>query len=87
MANIKSQKDRVLQTRKETERNKAVKSNLRSTIKKTVTAIEHGGEFNLSAAVSTVHKAGAKGVLHKNTAARRVSRLAKKANAGPIHHK
>ncbi len=86
MANIKSQKDRVIQTRKETERNKAIRSNLRSTIKKTVTAIETGHEFDLAKAVSTVDKACSKGVMHKNTAARRVSKLAKKANAGPIHH-
>ncbi len=86
MANIKSQKDRVIQTRKETERNKAIKSNLRSTIKKTITAIETGHEFDLAKAVSTVDRACTKGVLHKKTAARRVSKIMRAANAGPIHH-
>ncbi len=86
MANIKSQKDRVIQTKKETARNKAVKSNLRSTVKKTVSAIEHGEQYDLANAVATVDKAASKGVMHKNTAARRVSKLMKKANAGAIHH-
>ncbi len=86
MANIKSQKDRVIQTKKETARNKSVKSNLRSTVKKTVNAIEYGEQYDLANAVATVDKAASKGVMHKNTAARQVSRLMKKANAGAIHH-
>ncbi len=86
MANIKSQKDRVIQTKKETARNKAVKTNLRSTLKKTVTAIENGEQYDMAKAISTVDRAASKGVMHKNTAARRVSKLMKKENIGPIHH-
>ncbi len=86
MANIKSQKDRVIQTKKETARNKVVKSNLRSTLKKTVTAIENGDQYDMAKAVATVDKAASKGIMHKNTAARRVSKLMRKENIGAIHH-
>ncbi len=84
MPNIKSQKDRVHQTKKETARNKSVRTNLRSTIKKSMYAIEHGGEVDLSKTVSVIDKAVTKGVMHKKTAARRVSRLAKMANAAAV---
>lgn len=84
MPNIKSQKDRVVQSRKEARRNKAVKSNLRTVVKKADIALADGSADAQEAvrkAVSTIDKARSKGVLHKNTAARKVSRLMKKANA------
>ena len=84
MPNIKSQKDRVLQAKKETLRNKAVKSNLKTVIKKANVALADGSADApqaVVAAVSTIDKACSKGVLHKNTAARRVSKMMKKANA------
>ncbi len=81
MPNIKSQKDRVIQTKKETARNKSVKSNLRSTLKKTNAALEKGDKADVSFAVATIDKAASKGVMHKKTAARRVSQIMRKANA------
>ena len=83
MPNIKSQKDRVIQSAKEQARNKAIKSNLKTVVKKADAAIASGAENKdaaLKAAVSAIDKAQTKGVLHKNTAARKVSRLAKRAN-------
>ena len=84
MPNIKSQKDRVVQAKKETLRNKAVKSNLKTVIKKADSAVAAGSadaDKAVVAAVSTIDKACAKGVLHKNTAARKVSKMMKAANA------
>lgn len=82
MPNIKSQKDRVAQARKETLRNKAVMSNLRTVVKKANAATAAGnGAEEIKAAVVTVAKAANKGVIHKNTAARKISSLMKKANA------
>ncbi len=84
MPNIKSQKDRVEQTKKETARNKAIKSNLKTVVKKANSAISHSSadkDASVKAAFSTIDKAASKGVLHKNTASRKVARLAKAANA------
>lgn len=83
MPNIKSQKDRVIQSAKETMRNKAIKSNLKTVVKKADAAIAAGAaekETAVVAAVSAIDKAASKGVLHKNTAARKISRMAKRAN-------
>ena len=84
MPNIKSQKDRVVQAKKENLRNRTVKSNLKTVIKKANIAISDGSadaDKTVVAAVSAIGKAGSKGVLHKNTAARKISKLMKKANA------
>ncbi len=84
MPNIKSQKDRVNQTKKETLRNKAVKSNLKTVIKKADAALTDGSADKQAAvtlAISTIDKAKSKGVLHKKVAARKVSQMMKKANA------
>ena len=84
MPNIKSQKDRVVQAKKENLRNKAVKSNLKTVIKKADIALADGSadaDKAVVAAVSTIDKARSKGILHKNTAARKVSKMMKKANA------
>ena len=83
MPNIKSQKDRVLQSKKEALHNKAIKSNLKTVVKKADAAIAANAaekETAVKAAVSAIDKAQSKGVLHKNTAARKVSRMAKRAN-------
>ena len=83
MPNIKSQKDRVVQARKENMHNKAIKSNLKTVVKKADAAIAAGAadkEAAVMAAVSAIDKAASKGVLHKNTAARKISRMAKRAN-------
>ena len=81
MPNIKSQKDRVVQ--KEAMANKVVKSNLKTVIKKADAAIVSNAadkDAAMKAAVSAIDSAKSKGVIHKNTAARKVSRLAKRAN-------
>ena len=82
MPNIKSQKDRVLQAKKETLHNKVIMSNLRTVVKKANAATAAGdGAEATKAAVIAVSKASNKGVIHKNTAARKISKLMKKANA------
>ena len=83
MPNIKSQKDRVVQSQKEAMANKVVKSNLKTVIKKADAAIVSNAadkDAAVKAAVSAIDSAKSKGVIHKNTAARKVSRLAKRAN-------
>ncbi len=83
MPNIKSQKKRVITNAKETARNKAVKSNLKTSIKKANAAIVAGEDTKtvVSGAYHTIDAAARKGVIHKNTAARKKASLAKKANA------
>ena len=86
MANIKSQIKRNRQTLKRTERNKAVRSELKTRTKRAVTAVEAGAddaEALARAAQKRIDMAAAKGVIQKNAAARRKSRLAKKLNQGP----
>ena len=83
MPNIKSQKDRVVQAKKEAMHNKAVKSNLKTVIKKANAAIVSNDENKdaaIKAAVSAIDSAKSKGVIHKNTAARKISRMAKRAD-------
>ena len=83
MPNIKSQKDRVVQARKEAAHNKAIKSNLKTVIKKADAAIDSNAENKdaaIKAAVRAIDSAKSKGVIHKNTASRKVSRMAKRAN-------
>ena len=81
MANIKSAKKRILVTEIRTERNKAIKSGVKTAIKKVNAAIEAGdkkaAEEALVVATSTIDKATTKGVYHKANASRKVSRLAK----------
>ena len=82
MANIKSQKKRILTNAKSAERNKAVKSELKTRVKNAVAASgSETGEDTLRLAVKRLDMAAAKGVIHKNQAARRKSRLMKKLNA------
>ncbi|MEI7548662.1 MAG: 30S ribosomal protein S20 [Actinomycetota bacterium] len=82
MANIKSQKKRILTNAKRAERNKAVKSELKTRVKNAVSAAgSEENEESLRLAVKRLDMAAAKGVIHKNQAARRKSRLMKKINA------
>ena len=85
MANIKSAKKRVIVAQKRADRNKAVKSKVKTYVKKVTAAIEandkDAAKTALSAAISEINKAGSKGVYHKNTCARKVSRLTKAINA------
>ena len=82
MANIKSQKKRILTNAKAAERNKAVKSELRTRVKNAVgSAGTPQAEADLRLAIKRLDMAAAKGVIHPNTAARRKSRLMRKLNA------
>ena len=83
MPNIKSAKKRVKVNAVKAARNKAARSALRTEIKNANDAIVAGEnkEEALKAAVKKIDQAAAKGLLHKNTAARKKSALAKKANA------
>ena len=84
MANIKSQIKRNRQNAKRAERNKSVRSELKTRTKSAVTAIEAGADdaaAKTQAAVKRIDSAAAKGVIHKNAAARRKSRLMKRAGA------
>ncbi len=76
MANIKSQKKRILTNAKAAARNKAVRAEVRTRVK---TAIADGDPSSdaTRAAISKIDRAAAKGILHKNTAARKKSRLMK----------
>lgn len=80
MANIKSAKKRILVNRTKADRNKAIKSGVKTAIKKVNAAVEandkEAAKTALLAATSTIDKAAKKGVYHKNNAARKVSKLA-----------
>ncbi|HEY5540196.1 MAG TPA: 30S ribosomal protein S20 [Coriobacteriia bacterium] len=84
MANIKSQKKRVLTNEKAHQRNRAVKSGLKTAIKRVHTAVEAGDaaaakEAALEAA-RQLDKAASKGVIHAKQAANRKSGIVKLAN-------
>jgi len=85
MPNIKSAKKRVLQIEKRRVRNQARKSAIKTAVKKVLLALE-SGDCNQSKALlleaeSKIARAKGKGVLHRNTAARKISALAKKVAA------
>ena len=84
MPNIKSAKKRILVTETKTARNKAIKSKVKTYVKKVETAVEkkdvEAAKVALKEAISVINKAGSKGVYHKNTCARKISRLTKAVN-------
>ena len=84
MANIKSAKKRIKVTETKTLRNKAIKSRVKTAIKKVDAAVAAGdkelAQANLLNAISAIDKATTKGVYHKNTSSRKVSRLTKAVN-------
>ncbi len=84
MANIKSAKKRILVNRTKADRNKAIKSGVKTAIKKVYTAVETNDKEAAAAALlnatSVIDKATTKGVYHKNYASRKVSRLSKAVN-------
>ncbi|MBR5800648.1 MAG: 30S ribosomal protein S20 [Lachnospiraceae bacterium] len=84
MANIKSAKKRILVNQTKADRNKAIKSGVKTAMKKVFAAVEAGDKAAateaLAAATATIDKATTKGVYHKNTASRKVSRLAQAVN-------
>ncbi len=83
MPNIKSAKKRVRMIETKTLRNKAIKSNLKTVIKKADVAVAANAadkEAAVKAAVKKIDQAAAKGLLHKNNAARKKSALVSKLN-------
>jgi small subunit ribosomal protein S20 len=84
VANIKSQIKRNKQNEKRRLRNQAVRSELKTRVKSAAAAAETGAEDNdelTRAAIKRLDKAAEKGIIHKNQAARRKSRLMKRVNA------
>ncbi len=82
MANIKSQKKRNITNAKRHERNKAVKAELKTRTKRATDTV--GTDDNAEAvrlAVKRIDTAASKGIIHKNAAARKKSRLMKQVNA------
>ena len=84
MANIKAAIKYIRKSRKNRARNLAVKGNIKKLIKtamKLILSKDKGAAEAVKKAVSALDKAAENGILHKNTAARRKSRLTKKLNA------
>ena len=85
MANIKSAKKRILVNKTKADRNKSIKSAVKTSIKKVEAAVtakdKEAAAAALQNAISTIDKAASKGVYHKNNAARKVSRFSKAVNA------
>lgn len=85
MANHKSALKRIRQTAKRTERNRHVRSTMRTHIKRVRVAVEAGdkdlAQQELLLAIRKIDKAASKGVIHRNQAGRRVSRLTKLVNS------
>ena len=82
VANIKSQKKRILTNAKAADRNKAVKSELRTRSKNALAAAGSAdADEALRQAVKRIDMAAAKGIIHPNSAARRKSRLMRRLNA------
>ena len=84
LANIKSAKKRIVVNQKKADRNKAVRSRTKTYVKKVYEAIDAGDKAAaaeaLRAATKELDKAASKGVYHKNTTSRKVSRLAQAVN-------
>ena len=84
MANIKSAKKRIQVNRQRADRNKSIKSGVKTAMKKVFAAIESGDKAaataELAAATKTIEMAGSKGVYHKNNVARKVARISKAVN-------
>lgn len=84
LANIKSAKKRILVNETKAARNKAIKSKVKTAVKKVEAAVAEkdaeAAKTALKAAIVEIDKAGTKGVYHKNTCSRKISRLAKAVN-------
>jgi len=85
MPHHKSAEKRLRQTEKRTAVNRARMSRVRTFIKKVETAIDSGDKAAAESALQTaqpeLHRATTKGVIHRNTVARKLSRLAARINA------
>jgi small subunit ribosomal protein S20 len=85
MANTASARKRIRQIERRTERNHARKSRMRTFVKKVETAIAGGDKGTATAALKTaqpeMQRAAGKGVVHRNTVARKLSRLSARIKA------
>ena len=85
MAHSRSAKKRVLIAERNRERNQAVKSRVKTMVKKVLSAVEvkevEAANAALSVAYKELDKAVTKGIVKKNTASRKKARLAAKVNA------
>ena len=82
MANIKSQKKRNITNAKRHERNKAVKAEMKTRTKRVdATLGTDANDEAMRAAVKRIDSAASKGIIHRNAAARKKSRMMKKVNA------
>ena len=90
MANIKSAKKRIQVTLVRTERNKAIRSKVKTAIKKVESAVAANdkqlAKDNLKNAIVEITKAASKGVYHKNNASRKVARLSKAVDSLSLIH-
>ena len=81
LANIKSAKKRILVNETKAARNKAIKSRVKTAVKKVEAAVAQkdveAAKAALHTAIVEVSKAGSKGVYHKKTVSRKISRLSK----------
>ena len=81
MANIKSAKKRILVNETKAARNKAIKSKVKTAVKKVEAAVAakdaETAKTALRSAIVEISKAGTKGVYHKKTVSRKISRLSK----------
>ena len=84
MANIKSAKKRILVNETKAARNKAIKSRVKTAVKKVDAAVAQkdaeAAKAALHTAIVEISKAGSKGVYHKKTVSRKISRLSKAVN-------
>lgn len=84
MANIKSAKKRILVNETKALRNKAIKSKIKTLVKKVEAAVAASDKelaaTSLKTAIVEIDKAASKGVYHKKTASRKISRLTKAVN-------
>jgi small subunit ribosomal protein S20 len=84
MANIKSAQKRILVARIRAQRNAAYKSMMKTAIRRYEAALKSGGTDEakqaLAKAIRMIDKIASKGVIHKNTANRKKSRLSKQFN-------
>ena len=84
MANIKSAKKRIKVAAKKTLRNKMITSRVKTLVKKVVSAVavsdNDAAKVALAPAVAAIDKAANKGVYHRKTASRKISRLTKSVN-------
>jgi len=85
LANIKSAKKRILVNQTKAARNKSIKSKVKTAIKKVDVAVQDkdvdAAKAALQVAITEISKAGSKGVYHKKTVSRKISRLTKTVNA------